>query len=118
LRYATTPGSPSFTDFLAAAAPDLLPHGTPADAMPHGTTIVAAVYEGGVVMAGDRRSTAGNLTRSATSGVRCRRLSLIGIAGAAGLAVEIVRLFRSSSNTTKKSGTQLTLDGKATGSRR
>ena len=72
LRYATTPGSPSFTDFLAAAAPDLLPRGTPADAIPHGTTIVAAVYEGGVVMAGDRRSTRATSSRSATS----RRCSL------------------------------------------
>ena len=61
LRYATMPGSSSFTDFLAAAAPDLLPRGTPTDAVPHGTTIVAAVFDGGVVMAGDRRATAGNL---------------------------------------------------------
>ena len=45
LRYATAPGSSSFTDFLAAAAPDLLPRPVPASAnVPHGTTIVAAEY--------------------------------------------------------------------------
>ena len=116
LRYATTPGSPSFTDFLAAAAPDLLPHGTLADAMPHGTTIVAAVYEGGVVMAGDRRSTAGNLIaqRDIEKVFAADDYSLIGIAGAAGLAVEIVRLFQVELEHYEKiEGTQLTLDGKA-----
>ena len=46
LRYATAPGSSSFTDFLAAAAPDLLPRPVPASAnVPHGTTIVAAEYD-------------------------------------------------------------------------
>jgi proteasome beta subunit len=116
LRYATTPGSPSFTDFLAAAAPDLLPRGTPADAMPHGTTIVAAGYEGGVVMAGDRRSTAGNLIaqRDIEKVFAADDYSLIGIAGAAGLAIEIVRLFQVELEHFEKiEGTQLTLDGKA-----
>jgi len=116
LRYATTPGSPSFTDFLAAAAPDLLPRGTPADAMPHGTTIVAAAYEGGVVMAGDRRSTAGNLIaqRDIEKVFAADDYSLIGIAGAAGLAIEIVRLFQVELEHFEKiEGTQLTLDGKA-----
>jgi proteasome beta subunit len=116
LRYATTPGSPSFTDFLAAAAPDLLPRGAPADAMPHGTTIVAAVYEDGVVMAGDRRSTAGNLIaqRDIEKVFAADDYSLIGIAGAAGLAVEIVRLFQVELEHYEKiEGTQLTLDGKA-----
>jgi proteasome beta subunit len=116
LRYATTPGSPSFTDFLAAAAPDLLPRGTPADALPHGTTIVAAVYEGGVVMAGDRRSTAGNLIaqRDIEKVFAADDYSLIGIAGAAGLAIEIVRLFQVELEHFEKiEGTQLTLDGKA-----
>ena len=60
-------GSSSFTDFLAMAAPGLLPQpessgggGTAAD-LPHGTTIVSALCADGVVMAGDRRATAGNL---------------------------------------------------------
>ena len=54
-------------DFLSEQAPDLLPSrrtlpaGSAADLAPHGTTIVAATYPGGVVMAGDRRATMGNI---------------------------------------------------------
>ncbi len=65
------PGSSSFADFLAVEAPDLLPArrglppGSAADLAPHGTTIVAATFgqpgTGGVVMAGDRRATMGNV---------------------------------------------------------
>src|SRR4051812_34900076 len=60
-------GSSSFADFLKAYAPDLLPgrsihlESPVTDEVPHGTTIVASSYAGGVVMAGDRRATAGNL---------------------------------------------------------
>ncbi len=116
LRYATTPGSSSFTEFLAVAAPDLLPRGTSTNAVPHGTTIVAAVYDGGVVMAGDRRSTAGNLIaqRDIEKVFAADDYSLVGIAGAAGLAIEIVRLFQVELEHYEKiEGTQLTLDGKA-----
>ena len=56
MRFATTPGTSSFTEFVAAAAPDLLPRGAAVDSLaPHGTTIVAATYADGVIMAGDRR---------------------------------------------------------------
>ena len=61
------PGSSSFADFLTEQAPELLPHrrglpdGSAADLAPHGTTIVAATFPGGVVMAGDRRATMGNI---------------------------------------------------------
>jgi proteasome beta subunit len=116
LRFATTPGSSSFADFLTAAAPDLLPRATVGDVIPHGTTIVAAVYDGGVVMAGDRRSTAGNLIaqRDIEKVFAADDYSLIGIAGAAGLAIEIVRLFQVELEHYEKiEGTQLTLDGKA-----
>jgi len=57
----------SFTDFLAAAAPELLPSRRPVpqvavgDVAPHGTTIVSVVFDGGVLMGGDRRATMGNL---------------------------------------------------------
>ena len=63
LRFATASGSSSFTEFLASAAPQLMPQSRAAtDALvPHGTTIAAAVFDGGVVMAGDRRATMGNL---------------------------------------------------------
>ena len=117
LRYATAPGSSSFADFLTVAAPDLLPNGQAygADA-PHGTTIVAALYDGGVVMAGDRRATAGNLIaqRDIEKVFAADDYSLVGIAGTAGLAVEIVRLYQVELEHYEKiEGTQLTLDGKA-----
>jgi proteasome beta subunit len=117
LRYATSPGSSSFAEFVAAAAPDLLPGriGQLA-AVPHGTTIVAATYTDGVVMAGDRRATAGNLIaqRDIEKVFATDDYSLVGIAGAAGLAVEIVRLYQVELEHYEKiEGIQLTLDGKA-----
>ena len=117
LRYATSPGSSSFTEFVAAASPSLLPSrfGDHA-AAPHGTTIVAATYADGAVMAGDRRATAGNLIaqRDIEKVFAADDYSLVGIAGAAGLAIEIVRLYQVELEHYEKiEGTQLTLDGKA-----
>ena len=83
---------------------------------PHGTTIVAAVYTGGVVMAGDRRATAGNVIaqRDIEKVFAADDYSVVGIAGTAGLAIEIVRLFQVELEHYEKiEGTQLTLDGKA-----
>jgi proteasome beta subunit len=63
----TNTGSSSFTEFLGAHAPDLLSTRAQAlaapvgDQIPHATTIVAATCAGGVVMAGDRRATSGNI---------------------------------------------------------
>ena len=120
LRFATAPGSSSFTEFLAAAAPDLLPSAHAAHVggapVPHGTTIVAAVFDSGVVMAGDRRATAGNLIaqRDIEKVFASDDHSLVGIAGTAGLAIEIVRLYQVELEHYEKiEGTQLTLDGKA-----
>jgi proteasome beta subunit len=117
LRYATSPGSSSFSDFVSAASPDLLPSRLgPLAAVPHGTTIVAATYADGVIMAGDRRATAGNLIaqRDIEKVFAADDFSLVGIAGAAGLAVEIVRLYQVELEHYEKiEGTQLTLDGKA-----
>jgi proteasome beta subunit len=117
LRYATAPGSSSFTEFVSAAAPDLLP-GRLGDvsAAPHGTTIVAATYADGVIMAGDRRATAGNLIaqRDIEKVFATDDFSLVGIAGAAGIAIEIVRLYQVELEHYEKiEGIQLTLDGKA-----
>lgn len=114
-------GSSSFTEFLSAVAPDLLPtRGAPAsDASqlaPHGTTIVSATYPGGVVMAGDRRATMGNMIaqRDIEKVYASDEYSLVGIAGAAGLAVEMVRLFRVELEHYEKiEGAPLSLDGKA-----
>jgi proteasome beta subunit len=117
LRYATVPGSSSFAEFVAAASPELLPGrlGQGA-AVPHGTTIVAVLFADGVVMAGDRRATAGNLIaqRDIEKVFAADDYTLIGIAGVAGLAVEIVRLYQVELEHYEKiEGTQLTLDGKA-----
>src|SRR5690242_5678467 len=117
LRFATAPGSPSFTEFVAAAAPELLP-GRVRDvpSAPHGTTIVAATFPGGVVMAGDRRATAGNLIaqRDIEKVFPADEYSAVGIAGTAGLAVEMVRLFQTELEHYEKiEGSTLSMDGKA-----
>jgi proteasome beta subunit len=117
-----TPGSSSFLDFLAAQAPELLPsrRATPAgnvgDLAPHGTTIVAATFPGGVVMAGDRRATMGNIIaqRDIEKVFPADEYSCVGIAGSAGLAVELVRLFQLELEHYEKiEGTTLSTDGKA-----
>lgn len=116
-----TPGSSSFADFLSQAAPDLLPGrrlpaGEATDLAPHGTTIVAATFTGGVVMAGDRRATMGNIIaqRDIEKVFPADEYSVVGIAGTAGLAVELVRLFQTELEHYEKiEGTTLSLDGKA-----
>jgi proteasome beta subunit len=116
-----TPGS-SFADFLASEAPDLLPArrglpaGSAADLAPHGTTIVAATFADGVVMAGDRRATMGNVIaqRDIQKVFPADEYSCVGIAGTAGLAVEMVRLFQTELEHYEKiEGTTLSIDGKA-----
>ncbi len=116
------PGSSSFSDFLSDAAPDLLPsrravpQGHAGDLAPHGTTIVAATYPGGVVMAGDRRATMGNVIaqRDIEKVFPADEYSAVGIAGTAGLAVEMVRLFQTELEHYEKiEGTTLSMDGKA-----
>jgi proteasome beta subunit len=118
LGYATSPGSSSFTEFLASAAPALLPQARlrAGEQAPHGTTIVAAIFDGGVVMAGDRRATMGNLIaqRDIEKVFATDDYSLVGIAGTAGVAIEIVRLYQVElEHYEKVEGTQLTLEGKA-----
>ena len=84
--------------------------------IPHGTTIVAATFAGGVVMAGDRRATMGNIIaqRDIEKVFPADEYSCVGIAGAAGLAVELVRLFQVELEHYEKiEGTTLSLDGKA-----
>ena len=116
------PGTSSFADFLAEQAPDLLPsrrrlaEGSAADLAPHGTTIVAATFDGGVVMAGDRRATMGNIIaqRDIEKVFPSDEYSCVGIAGTAGLAVELVRLFQTELEHYEKiEGTTLSIDGKA-----
>jgi proteasome beta subunit len=112
----------SFTDFLAQTAPELLPGRRPipqlpvGDIAPHGTTIVAATYDGGVIMGGDRRATMGNLisSRDIEKVYPADSYSVIGIAGAAGIAIEMVRLYQVELEHYEKiEGLTLSLDGKA-----
>ena len=116
------PGTSSFSDFLGQQAPDLLPgrrtvpQGNAADLAPHGTTIVAVTFPGGVLLAGDRRATMGNIiaSRDIEKVFPTDEFSAAGIAGTAGLAVELVRLFQTELEHYEKiEGTTLSLDGKA-----
>jgi proteasome beta subunit len=116
------PASSSFADFLAAHRPDLLPsrrleatHPMTVDA-PHGTTIVAVTHQTGVVMAGDRRATMGNVIaqRDMEKVFQADEYSCVGIAGSAGIAIELVRLFQVELEHYEKiEGVTLSLEGKA-----
>jgi proteasome beta subunit len=117
------PGTSSFADFLSAHQPDLLPSrrttsgtGDASNLAPHGTTIVAATFNGGVVMAGDRRATMGNIIaqRDIEKVFPADEYSCVGIAGTAGLAVEMVRLFQTELEHYEKiEGSTLSMDGKS-----
>ena len=116
-------GGSSFTDFLGRAQPDLLPGRRPlppgvtgGNEIPHGTTIVAATFNGGVIIGGDRRATMGNLVaqRDIEKVYAADAHSAIGIAGAAGIALDMVRLFQIELEHYEKiEGATLSLDGKA-----
>ena len=120
-RSFTTPGTSSFLDFLASHDPSLLPPGRhlpagEAPQTPHATTIVALTFDGGVVMAGDRRATSGSMiaSRHIEKVFPADEFSAVGIAGTAGLALELVRLFQLELEHYEKiEGTLLSLDGKA-----
>jgi len=64
--------------------------------VPHATTCVAMRFADGVVMAGDRRATSGNLIshRGMEKVVQADRFSGVAIAGAAGTAMEMIKLFQ------------------------
>src|SRR5687768_17702211 len=116
-------GSSSFADYLATTAPDLMPGaaargagGSHGDLAPHGTTIVAATFPDGVVMAGDRRATMGNVIaqRDIEKVFPADEFSAVGIAGSAGIAVEMVRLFQTELEHYEKiEGITLSMAGKA-----
>ncbi|WP_318206900.1 MULTISPECIES: proteasome subunit beta [unclassified Streptomyces] len=115
-----TPGSSSFLDFLADHSPEMLPGGRKLPdgvvEAPHGTTIVAATFPGGVVLAGDRRATMGNMIaqRDIEKVFPADEYSAVGIAGTAGLAVEMVKLFQLElEHFEKVEGVTLSLEGKA-----
>jgi proteasome beta subunit len=116
--YATS----SFSDLLRQAAPHLLPGQREAGpepgipCVPHGTTVLALRYRDGVIMAGDRQASEGYQVahRRIEKIHKADDLSGVGIAGAAGPAMEMARLFQTElEHYEKVEGENLTLDGKA-----
>jgi proteasome beta subunit len=120
--------SSSFADFLSSHSPGLLPGrsapGPGADGMsaqairdlPHATTIVAAVCAHGVVLAGDRRATAGSMIakRDVEKVFRSDEFSAMGYAGTGSVGIEFVRLFQVElEHYEKMEGRSLSLEGKA-----
>ena len=107
---------PSFVRLLHRVGefPDVPPG--PLSDVPHGTTVVALRYGNGVLMAGDRRATSGNLIshRDMEKVFPADSHSVVGIAGAAGPAVEMVRLFQLQlEHYEKVEGSRLSIEGKA-----
>jgi proteasome beta subunit len=111
--------SPSFVDALRAYAPELLERPAGAGAVPevpHATTVAAMRYADGVVMGGDRRSTEGMAIaqRDIEKVFPADDYSAVAIAGAAGPAIEMVRLFQTELEHYEKiEGFPLSLEGKA-----
>ena len=120
---------PSFTGLLARLD---VPYGVPAVPaagssvgsagpghgldLPHGTTVVASKFADGVIMAGDRRATSGNLIahRTMRKVFAADRWSGVAIAGAAGPALDMVKLFQLQlQHYEKVEGHALSLEGKA-----
>ena len=90
--------------------------GGPPLELPEGTTVLAMRFADGVVMAGDRRATAGNLIahKRIKKVYPADRFSAVAISGTAGLAIELIRLFQTELEHYEKiEGTVLSLEGKA-----
>lgn len=125
IQYSNTssPGS-SFIEFLNQNQPDLLPQNQDFTNaieheianLPHATTTVALKFKDGVVMAGDRRATAGLsiANRKMDKVMAADSHSGITIAGTAGIAMELVRLFQVQlEHYEKMAGEALSFEGKA-----
>ncbi|GGL17526.1 proteasome subunit beta [Sphaerisporangium melleum] len=115
-------GSTSFTEFVGSYAPGLLPGrfeslaASVGDQIPHATTIVAATFAGGVVMAGDRRATSGNYIsqKDMEKVFRTDDYSCMGIAGTASTGIELARLYVVElEHYEKREGRMLSVEGKA-----
>ena len=108
---------PSFSDLLRRTRPsDALPEGAHSLVITHGTTVLGVRFADGVVMAGDRRATSGNWIshKHMEKVFPADRFSGVAIAGAAGPAIEMVKLFQLQlEHYEKVEGTVLSLEGKA-----
>ena len=114
--------NPSFVDLLRSAAPETLASrpeeaaGGIGPGVTHGTTVLALKYAHGVVMAGDRRAVEGfTIADERIDKVfPADETSAVAIAGAAGQATEMVRLFQTElEHYEKVEGDRLSLEGKA-----
>src|SRR5215470_11140280 len=118
----------SFIEILRRESPHAIPNlNAPTEAVanvaapggvqiPHGTTVLAVRYRDGVIMAGDRQATAGYqvASRRIEKIFKCDELSGMGIAGAAGPAMEMAKLFQTElEHYEKVEGENLSLEGKA-----
>ena len=112
--------NPSFADLLRDSRPEVMRSERAISStdvpVPHGTTVLGLKYADGVIMAGDRRATAGYTVADA----KMRKVfaaddySAIAIAGAAGQAIEMVKLFQLELEHYEKiTGDRLSLEGKA-----
>ncbi len=112
--------NPSFADLLRASQPEVMRSDRAISStdvpVSHGTTVLGLKYADGVIMAGDRRATSGYTVADA----RMRKVfaaddySAIAIAGAAGQAIEMVKLFQLELEHYEKiTGDRLSLEGKA-----
>jgi proteasome beta subunit len=112
--------NPSFAELLRDLRPEVVRSeraiSTTDVPVPHGTTVLGLKYADGVIMAGDRRATAGYTVADA----KMRKVfaaddhSAIAIAGAAGPAIEMVKLFQLELEHYEKiTGDRLSLEGKA-----
>ncbi|MFF5187589.1 proteasome subunit beta [Streptomyces sp. NPDC000345] len=119
-----TPGGSSFSEFLAAHRPELLPNRPPfpdgvraaPDRFPHGTTVLALSYRDGVLIAGDRRATMGNLIaqRDLEKVHPADDHTAVAFAGTVGLALDMVKLYQVElTHFEKLEGIPMTLGAKA-----
>ncbi|MEV5545642.1 proteasome subunit beta [Streptomyces sp. NPDC052309] len=119
-----TPGTSSFTEFLAAHRPELLitrrvlPDGVRADPerTPHGTTVLALTYRDGVLIAGDRRATMGNVIaqRDLEKVHPTDDHTAVAFAGTVGIALDMVKLYQVElAHFEKMEGAPMTLGAKA-----
>jgi proteasome beta subunit len=112
--------NPSFVDLLRREQPHLFAEVTlraeDVVSVPHGTTVLALSFHEGVIMAGDRQATAGYqvASRRIEKIFKADDYSGMGIAGAAGPAVEMAKLFQTElEHYEKVEGDSLSLEGKA-----